>query len=160
MKNNKGFTLVELLVVIAIIGILAMVAVPALFRNIEKAKIADLLADINAIKSSALVYYAETSESITDDKSTPNYSTGELLPDRDGKDTEAFKILGIESLSDPFSVDSYKIIGNINTGLKLNIIFPDTISENIISALKKANLDFELRSYWSKNDSLIINIIK
>ena len=37
-KNNKGFTLVELLVVIAIIGILAVVAVPALFKNIEKGK--------------------------------------------------------------------------------------------------------------------------
>ncbi|HJG95652.1 MAG TPA: prepilin-type N-terminal cleavage/methylation domain-containing protein, partial [Romboutsia timonensis] len=31
-KNSKGFTLVELLVVIAIIGILAVVAVPALFK--------------------------------------------------------------------------------------------------------------------------------
>ncbi len=41
-KNNKGFTLVELLVVIAIIGILAVVAVPALFKNIEKGKIAEL----------------------------------------------------------------------------------------------------------------------
>ena len=41
-KNNKGFTLVELLVVIAIIGILAVVAVPALFKNIEKGKVAEL----------------------------------------------------------------------------------------------------------------------
>ncbi|WP_342792312.1 type II secretion system protein, partial [Clostridioides difficile] len=58
MKNKKGFTLVELLVVIAIIGILAIVALPALFKNIEKAKIAKLEADISAIKSASLSYYA------------------------------------------------------------------------------------------------------
>ena len=60
-KNNKGFTLVELLVVIAIIGILAVVAVPALFKNIEKGKIADLEADISAIRSAALSAYADSS---------------------------------------------------------------------------------------------------
>ena len=58
-KNNKGFTLVELLVVIAIIGVLAVVAVPALFKNIEKGKIASLEADISAIRSASLSYYAD-----------------------------------------------------------------------------------------------------
>ena len=61
-KNNKGFTLVELLVVIAIIGILAVVAVPALFKNIEKGKVAELESDISAIRSAVLSYYAENSE--------------------------------------------------------------------------------------------------
>ena len=65
-KNNKGFTLVELLVVIAIIGILAVVAVPALFKNIEKAKIADLEADISTLRSAALSYYADTSGNLPD----------------------------------------------------------------------------------------------
>ena len=61
-KNNKGFTLVELLVVIAIIGILAVVAVPALFKNIEKGKVADLESDISAIRSAVLSYYTNNSE--------------------------------------------------------------------------------------------------
>ena len=65
-KNNEGFTLVELLVVIAIIGILAVVAVPALFKNIEKAKIADLEADISTLRSAALSYYADTSGNLPD----------------------------------------------------------------------------------------------
>lgn len=66
-KNNKGFTLVELLVVIAIIGILAVVAVPALFKNIEKGKVADLESDISAIRSAVLSYYTKNSEYPIDD---------------------------------------------------------------------------------------------
>ena len=61
-KNNKGFTLVELLVVIAIIGILAVVAVPALFKNINKSKVADLQSDYSAIKSAVLSYYTDNNK--------------------------------------------------------------------------------------------------
>ena len=90
-KNNKGFTLVELLVVIAIIGILAVVAVPALFKNIEKGKIADLEADISAIKSAALSVYSDTS----------SYPIGDVTDDSTiGKE--------LEGLSKPFGA-TYKI---------------------------------------------------
>ena len=58
-KGDSGFTLIELLVVIAIIGILAVVALPALFKNINKAKIAKVESNYNAIKTSELNYYAE-----------------------------------------------------------------------------------------------------
>ena len=60
-KNNKGFTLVELLVVIAIIAILAVVAVPSLMKNINKAKVADIVADYSAIKAQVLATYADDS---------------------------------------------------------------------------------------------------
>ncbi|MGX4601543.1 type II secretion system protein [Faecalimicrobium sp. JNUCC 81] len=59
MKKNRGFTLVELLVVIAIIGILAAVALPALFKNINNSKMAKLKSELNAFKSSSMVYYTE-----------------------------------------------------------------------------------------------------
>lgn len=58
-QNNKGFTLVELLVVIAIIGILAVVAVPSLMKNIDKAKAGDVVAECNAIRTAAITYYAD-----------------------------------------------------------------------------------------------------
>ena len=67
-SSNKGFTLVELLVAIAIIGILVVVAVPELFKNIEKAKIADMEAEYSAYKSACLQYYAEYGE-------LPNHNT-------------------------------------------------------------------------------------
>lgn len=58
-KNNKGFTLVELLVVIAIIGILAVVAVPSLMKNIDKSKAVQVTSNINAIKTEILSEYAD-----------------------------------------------------------------------------------------------------
>ncbi|MGL4911131.1 MAG: type IV pilin protein, partial [Romboutsia sp.] len=60
--NNKGFTLVELLVVVAIIGILAIVAVPNLFKSISKSKVSELEADYNAFKSATLSHYSENNE--------------------------------------------------------------------------------------------------
>ena len=79
-KNNKGFTLVELLVVIAIIGILAVVAVPALFKNIEKGKVADLESDISAIRSSVLSYYTNNSEYPIDDSTATNSPGDDYTP--------------------------------------------------------------------------------
>ena len=79
-KNNKGFTLVELLVVIAIIGILAVVAVPALFKNIEKGKVADLESDISAIRSAVLSYYTNNSEYPIDPGANANDTTDDTPP--------------------------------------------------------------------------------
>ena len=43
-------------------------AVPALFGHLEKAKIAELEADIGAIQSAALSYYADTSGNVPADQ--------------------------------------------------------------------------------------------
>ncbi|MGL5506535.1 MAG: type II secretion system protein, partial [Paraclostridium sp.] len=95
-------TLVELLVVIAIIGILAVVAVPALFKNINKAKIADVEADYSAIKSAVLSYY-------TDENKLPKYTTTDLgeymdsLPTKPAIEGKYDIIEATETGSDPIS---------------------------------------------------------
>lgn len=58
-KKNRGFTLIELLVAIAIVGILAVVAVPALFSNIGKAKVANMESDYKAVKAAIIEYYSD-----------------------------------------------------------------------------------------------------
>lgn len=62
LKNKKGFTLIELLVVIAIIGILAIMSVPVLVKNIDKAKIVKLESEIQTIKSAVSQYYIDNGE--------------------------------------------------------------------------------------------------
>lgn len=151
-KNNKGFTLVELLVVIAIIGILAVVAVPALFKNIEKGKIADLEADISAIRSAALSVYADTS-------AYPN----------DINDVKA----ELEGLSNPFGGDStyslesatLAVEGKVKVGdLLLNINTTKAISQNGIKKLRqdlgnKVVTPAEDQAANAGEKSIVINLI-
>ena len=54
IKDKKGFTLVEILVVVAIIGILAVVSIPSLLQNIDKAEVARLLSDYDAFKKATI----------------------------------------------------------------------------------------------------------
>ena len=134
-KNNKGFTLVELLVVIAIIGILAVVAVPALFKNIEKGKVADLESDISAIRSAVLSYYTNNSEYPIDDSTATNSPAEGYTPkdevvllQKDMKeltDSEEKKLKKqatlevlseLEGLSFPYG-GSYKLTANDGTGV-------------------------------------------
>lgn len=49
---KKGFTLIEILVVVVIMGILAAVAVPKLFGNVERAKIASDIVALDGIYKS------------------------------------------------------------------------------------------------------------
>jgi prepilin-type N-terminal cleavage/methylation domain-containing protein len=49
-RPASGFTLLELLVVIIIVGVLAGVALPSLFRNIERARAAEAVNTIGIIK--------------------------------------------------------------------------------------------------------------
>jgi prepilin-type N-terminal cleavage/methylation domain-containing protein len=62
MDKKKAFTLIELIVVIAIISVLAAIIAPNAFKAIEKAKIVRTIADMKAVKTASLVYYADTAQ--------------------------------------------------------------------------------------------------
>ena len=60
-NKSKGFTLIELLVVIIILGILAAVALPSLFNQVEKARVAEAKNTIGMLNRAQQAYYFEKS---------------------------------------------------------------------------------------------------
>ena len=99
MKNQKGFTLIELLAVIVIIGILMLIAIPAMSRYIENARKDSLITIakeyVNAVRNSWLAddLLCGSSDQVSSSMDEGNYyvlidttteSTEELL-DQGGK---------------------------------------------------------------------------
>ena len=57
--NEKGFTLIELMIVVAIIGILAAIAIPQFSAYRQRAYIASMKADCNAIRTAEEAYFVD-----------------------------------------------------------------------------------------------------
>ncbi len=57
-RMKRAFTLIELIIVVVIIGILALVAIPRYFANIEKARKAEAYSTMRTIREGILGYYA------------------------------------------------------------------------------------------------------
>ena len=76
MFNRKGFTLVELMIVVAIIGILAAIAIPNFVAMQYRAKRAEVMPNINGIKTAELAYDASNDAFVEEATSTPRTVPG------------------------------------------------------------------------------------
>lgn len=58
MRSKGGFTLIELMIVVAIVGVLAAIAIPAYRNYVDRAKMSEVLAALDAISQGASEYHA------------------------------------------------------------------------------------------------------
>lgn len=147
-KNKKGFTLIELLVVISIIGILVIVAVPALFKNIERAKAVTCLSNRGKIKTQIVIAVSEDSSADRDKIAK------DVINDTEGKyfETKAVCKSGGEYTA-KFD-DNYDKITGENGGAKVYVtcnIHRDSVEEAMDIYESMANLIDKF-----KDDSSII----
>jgi prepilin-type N-terminal cleavage/methylation domain-containing protein len=57
-QGKRAFTLIELIIVVVIIGILALIAIPRYFVNVDKAQKTQAFSNLNAMNQAAIGYYA------------------------------------------------------------------------------------------------------
>ncbi|MEE9232381.1 MAG: prepilin-type N-terminal cleavage/methylation domain-containing protein [Nitrospirales bacterium] len=66
MQNQRGFSLTELMIVVAIIGILATLAIPNFLRYQAKAKQTEAKANLVALHTAEIAYFAENNGFVDD----------------------------------------------------------------------------------------------
>jgi len=74
MKAQKGFTLIELMIVVAIIGILAAVALPAYQDYTARAKVTEVMLQVDACKT-AVSEFVQSNSAFPDDADAAGCST-------------------------------------------------------------------------------------
>lgn len=81
MHKQKGFTLIELMIVVAIIGILASIAVPGFLQMQLRAKLAEIPANVDGIKTAEMAYNAAYDKLIPQTRFVPSEGVGRMHMD-------------------------------------------------------------------------------
>jgi prepilin-type N-terminal cleavage/methylation domain-containing protein len=84
---KKGFTLVELLLVVTILGILAAIAVPKLFPQTERARVAEAIAILQSIRQGEQAYFLENNDTYLNCPGPANCWSNLGMEDPDANDT-------------------------------------------------------------------------
>lgn len=138
MKNKKGFTLVELLAVIIILGVLLMIAVPAVQNVIKKTK-------NNATQKQAELFIDAAKKMAIIDEATSDmliYKLSDLDSDVDKNRFTGMVVALKENGSYKYYIylnDSVnkKTIGNNNNNDIFEFASEDNINENVTDGVKK-----------------------
>jgi type IV pilus assembly protein PilA len=84
-QAQAGFTLIELMIVVAIIGILAAVAIPAYSDYTAKAKIANALSSVDALKTAVAVCAQEAGGALDKCNTADGGIVAAFTPTKEGK---------------------------------------------------------------------------
>lgn len=79
MKNNKGFTLIELIATIIILGVIALIAIPAINTTIDSSRQKAYDEQVERIKSAAKNWAVENSTAFSEDSGVVEITVTELI---------------------------------------------------------------------------------
>ena len=141
MFNRKGFTLVELMIVVAIIGILAAIAIPNFVAMQYRAKRAEVMPNINGIKTAELAYDASNDTFVEE----PSFKPADLVMGAGDKAPRDWDGGGFQTLNwapDGEVRGSYKVTSSSSTDFlvtgEINVDGDDTNAANFTCS-KEAN---------------------
>lgn len=77
IRGQKGFTLVELMMVIGIVGVLATIALPVYQRYLERAHLASVIVEIDALRTEAQIVASENGRDLCEWRRQTSAASGQ-----------------------------------------------------------------------------------
>ena len=155
IKNKKGFTLIELVVVIVILGILAAIGIPNYLSTINKAKEANVIANLKTMERNLManIHLWEVEDST--DPNTVNFQTsmGVMIPALSFSGSQGIEYVNMPVPVNPFNDrDDVLIIFSIPGIHALNLIVQVVVIAQQMEENAAAGLDTDIDIEAHLND--------